>query len=158
MAKEGSMAASTPIVLTVLLSVCCATAWQPTSPNPTHTHKHSLGAATKEHPQKAMHVVVAMYKENIEEVQKYISKVVSIHSVASCRPRIFLYVKGGREVALQARKAGLGHDVIELPNIGREGETYLQHVVAHYEHLPAHVLFTPGGDRMPYLLLQATLR
>lgn len=92
-----------------------------------------------------MHMVIAMYQEDINEVQQYVSRLLSIHSVAFSRPRIFLYVKGGPEFAAQARQAGFAHEVIELPNIGREQEAYLRHVVAHYEHLPAHVLFTQVG-------------
>lgn len=104
-----------------------------------------------------MHMVIAMHQEDINEVQQYVSRLLSIHSVAFSRPRIFLYVKGGPEVAAEARQAGFAHEVIELPNIGREQETYVRHVVTHYDHLPAHVFFTQVGGKTASLFRETTL-
>ena len=115
-------------------------------------HRHSLGATPEKAPEEAMHMVIAMHQEDINEVQQYVSQVLSIHSVAFSRPRIYLYVKGGPEAAAEARQAGFAHEVIELPNMGREQETYLRHVVTHYDHLPAHVFFTQVGKGNAQLL------
>lgn len=79
------------------------------------------------------------------EVQQYLQRLLSIHSVAATRPRIFLYVKGGTEIFAQARELKFAHEIHEVPNIGREQETYLRHVVAHYERLPQHVLFSQAS-------------
>jgi len=89
-----------------------------------------------------MHIVVALYKENPVVLQQYLAQVLAIPSIASRHPLIFIYVKGGSEIAAHVVELGFAHKVIELPNIGREQETYLQHLVLHYEDLPGHTFFT----------------
>ncbi|BDA46517.1 hypothetical protein COCOBI_08-6110 [Coccomyxa sp. Obi] len=147
------MAARAAALLITLAALCFSTTWQPTSASTPHVHRHSLGATPEKHPQEAMHIVIAMYQEDINEVQQYVSQLLSIHSIASSRPRIFLYVKGGPEMTAQALQAGFAQQTIELPNIGREQETYLRHVVTHYDHLPAHVLFTQALANYEDLML-----
>ncbi len=87
------------------------------------------------------------------EVQQYLQRLLSIHSVAATRPRIFLYVKGGPEFFARARELSFAHEIHEVPNIGREQETYLRHVVAHYDRLPQHVLFSQASPLSPKLSL-----
>ncbi|KAK9906330.1 hypothetical protein WJX75_000100 [Coccomyxa subellipsoidea] len=96
-----------------------------------------------------------MYQEDITEVKQYLQRLLSIPSVAATRPRIFVYVKGGPPFVAQAREAGiaLAHDVVELPNIGREQETYLRHVIAHYDSLPQHVFFSQALPNYEDLVL-----
>lgn len=89
-----------------------------------------------------MHIVVALYKENPVVLQQYLAQVLAIPSIASRRPLIFIYVKGGSDIAARVTELGFAHKVIELPNIGREQQTYLQHIVSHYEDLPGHIFFT----------------
>jgi len=89
-----------------------------------------------------MHVVIAMHREDPAAVQAYVDQLVSVPSVAQTKPRIYVYVKGGADVAAQVSLRRIAHEVIELPNIGREQETYLQHIIAHYDNLPQHILFS----------------
>lgn len=139
------MAARATALLIMLAALCCLTTCKPTRASAAHMQRHSLGATSQKETREAMHIVMAMYNEDMKEVQQYVEKLLSIHSVAITRPRIFLYVKGGPEVAAQARRAGCAHEVIELPNIGREQEAYLRHLIKYYENLPAHVFFTQVG-------------
>ena len=89
-----------------------------------------------------MHIVVALYKENPAVLQQYLAQVLAIPSIASRQPLIFIYVKGGSEIAAHVVELGFAHRVIELPNIGQEQEIYLQHLMLHYEDLPGHTFFT----------------
>lgn len=123
----------------ICLFALCLAAWQvpsaegrffQTQPQP------EAAAAIK------MHMVIAMHTEDPAAVQEYVERVVSIPSVAKTQPRIYVYVKGGADVAAQVSRRRFAHETIELPNIGREQETYLQHVVAHYDNLPQHILFS----------------
>jgi hypothetical protein len=89
-----------------------------------------------------MHIVIAMYQEDLDEVEQYIERLLSIPSISQTRPSIHLYVKGGPHFAAKARERRFVHNVIELPNVGREQETYIRHLVTHYDSLPHHVFFT----------------
>ena len=103
-----------------------------------------------------MHIVVAMYREDPESVMRYLEEVTGLPAVARRRPLLFIYVKGGAEVAAHVSQLISAHEIVQLPNIGREQETYLHHVVKHYNSLPAHILFTqaernPGYSVIPRL-------
>ena len=116
-----------------------------------------LGAAPQPQQPLSMHIVVAMYREDPAEVAIYLGRVLSIASVRDREPLVYVYVKGGLEVAAHVAELGIAHKVVALPNIGLEQGTYLQHVVSHYDDLPAHVLFTqalPNGDSMVLERLQ----
>ena len=45
------------------------------------------------------------------------------------------------------------HPVITLPNVGREGHTYLHHIIQNYDHLDDYTVFLQGYpfDHSPYL-------
>ena len=86
-----------------------------------------------------------LHQEDVNEVEQYVEKLLGIRSVAATHPRIFIYCKGTPVFVAQARDRGFAHEVIELPNVGREQETYLWHIVAHYDRLPEHVFFSQVG-------------
>lgn len=82
-------------------------------------------------------IVVARFNENIEWLKRDLSNCV-------------IYNKG--------KPLHLDNE-ISLKNVGRESETYLQYVIANYEHLPDVVVFTQarisdhkGKDDINYLL------
>ena len=96
-----------------------------------------------------MHIVVAMYQEDLGEVATYLGQLLSIASVGMRQPRVYVYVKGGADIAARARELVMVHEVLAVPNVGLEQGTYLHHIVTHYDELPDHVLFTqglPNGD------------
>lgn len=129
---SGHVAALKALFLLFLATCRCAQMMQ----------RHSTSVALEATHSASMHIVIAMYQEDISEVQKYVKRLLSVQSVAQKRPRIFLYVKGGPDFVAQAKELAFAHTIIELPNIGREQETYIRHLVAHYATLPRHVLFS----------------
>ena len=36
------------------------------------------------------------------------------------------------------------HPIIQLPNVGREGHTYLYYIITNYDHLPNYSVFLQG--------------
>lgn len=148
------MAARKAAFLPFLAVLCCALFSKPAAAWAT-AHRHSLGTPPDATHVAGMHIVIAMYQEDITEVKQYLQRLLSIPSVAATRPRIFIYVKGGPPFVAQAREAGiaLAHDVVELPNIGREQESYLRHVIAHYDSLPQHVFFSQALPNYEDLVL-----
>ena len=65
------------------------------------------------------HIVVAKYKEDISWLQEM------------DKSHIYLYDKGFTENSIN----GFAH-YEQRPNIGRESETYLYHIIKHYDNLP----------------------
>ena len=64
--------------------------------------------------------------------------------VKELRPRFFIYCQNERMTTFTGFEALLKHggEVLHLPNVGRETHGYLQYILAHYDRLPDHVLFS----------------
>lgn len=89
-------------------------------------------------------IVVARYEEPLQQVAENMNRVMSTESISGLRTRIFLYNKSqtklnGTDKALSfplARKV----IVEDRPNVGREAETYLSHILDK-DDLAPHTLF-----------------
>ncbi len=78
-----------------------------------------------------IHIIVARYNENVDWLKtdpfnKY---------------KQFIYEKGPHPLN--------GPNCKTLPNVGREGHTYLYHIIQHYEILPDVIIFLPGSATEP---------
>ena len=91
-----------------------------------------------------MHIVLSVYRESPTKIAQFVSQIMALPNVRRSQPHIYAYVKGGSEQAAAITAAGFAHKVLESPNVGREAETYLRHILAHYEKLPDHIFFTQG--------------
>jgi len=83
-------------------------------------------------------LVVAVYDEDLSWLS----------DVPGLAGRSHLYVKGGPEQLARCASAG-ALSLSALPNVGREGHTYLTHILARYDDLPDVTLFTQG-DPLPH--------
>jgi hypothetical protein len=92
--------------------------------------KHNKEPLLKHYPN--MHVVVARYEEDLSWI--------NIEIPSSLYSTLYIYNKGSKSEFDVAKQK-----IITLPNIGREGHTYLSHVVNYYDKLPEMVLFVPGS-------------
>jgi hypothetical protein len=72
------------------------------------------------------YIVVARYKEDISYL-------------APIADRIVLYNKG------ETRVPGRWIDYHKLPNVGRESDSYLRHIIYHYDNLPSIICFTQAN-------------
>ncbi len=79
-----------------------------------------------------MKIIVARYKEDI--------------SWTNSAPNCIIYNKSDSH-------PNTTHPVISLPNVGREGHTYLHHIITNYDHLDDHLIFLQGYpfDHSPQL-------
>ena len=78
-----------------------------------------------------MHLVIARYEEDVSWVKMFPEDFYS---------RAFIYNKGG-EATFDIGKS----EIISLENVGREGHTYLTHIVRNYDSLPSLTFFLPGS-------------
>ncbi|GAA5844306.1 hypothetical protein JCM9279_001762 [Rhodotorula babjevae] len=88
-------------------------------------------------PSPTLDIVIAHHSHPPADVAHHIAAVRLIPLARKSRVRVYLYEKGdwtdeelwrGLSGAMDPRKDGL----VRLPNVGREGGTYLEHIVAHY--------------------------
>ena len=98
-------------------------------------------------PKAQVEVVISMYKEPIEEVSSLISTLKQMPNMPD--PRVHIYIKD-IDANLDEIKEGTGADkVTPLPNIGREGETYLKHILGNWDTLAAQTVFLQADVHNP---------
>lgn len=89
-------------------------------------------------------VVISHYNEDLDLVRHTLDQ---LRSELPGRPKlnIMVYSKGPQTPAgehlVELKREGLIDSIIEVPNLGREGETYLKHIVNHYSELAPQTLF-----------------
>jgi hypothetical protein len=84
-------------------------------------------------------VVISMYNEPVSSVTLLISSLQGISSLADARMHVYTKDPVANTTALL--EATGAHRVTTLPNIGRESETYLHHILSQWDSLAKHTLF-----------------
>ncbi|QDS70090.1 hypothetical protein FKW77_004968 [Venturia effusa] len=95
-------------------------------------------------PRLDLDIVLNMYDEDPASAASMISDIRNLPSAANKTTRVLIYYKGKiqNQIALEALKHQAGAtELIRLPNIGREGEGFLNHIVTRYNDLARHTLF-----------------
>ena len=90
-------------------------------------------------------VVLSYYAEDVEIVARFIRYLRNTSTLQKLSYRIVLYNKNSR-INNTYLQAAVKADVVQhLPNVGREGETYLHHIIENYHALSNHILFCQAG-------------
>jgi len=90
-------------------------------------------------PPLTLEVVISMYKEPMEVVNELISGLK--HLPATSGALMTIYIKDSEANTDEVRVQTGADKVIKLPNIGREGETYLNHVINRWGSLAKQTMF-----------------
>ncbi|KAK6593223.1 hypothetical protein H4I96_11158 [Botrytis cinerea] len=86
-------------------------------------------------------IVISAYKETPESISRMLKAIKSTSYLSSHNTRILIYTKDPT-VSLSMLKNSTGADIVErLPNLGREGGTYLNHIITHWNDLAAKTMF-----------------
>lgn len=94
-------------------------------------------------------IVVSMYEEEPETVRHMMLELTKIPIIASSEVRLIVYSKQDA-VDTTKLKAATGADRAEhLQNRGREGETYLHHILNRWDDLGRHTIFLQAGIHNP---------
>ncbi|ORY76583.1 hypothetical protein BCR35DRAFT_353373 [Leucosporidium creatinivorum] len=92
-------------------------------------------------------LVFAYYEEPLDAFAEHLKGIKDLKFVKRRDSRVLVYNKGPKseEELRSALKLGGRDEVIPLPNLGREGATYLQHILLHYNStlLASSGLFPP---------------
>ena len=91
----------------------------------------------------AVDLVISIYREPQNDVQRLIRSLVAVPDMNISQ--VYVYTKDPF-TDLTRMKLAIGADHVEhLPNVGREGHTYLHHIIHHWDDLAAHTVFLPGN-------------
>jgi hypothetical protein len=80
-----------------------------------------------------------MYREPIEDVAHFISSLEHTQHLSDAT--VTIYIKDFDADVNHIRQRTGATRVTKLPNIGREGETYLNHITTHWDKLAKHTIF-----------------
>lgn len=98
-------------------------------------------------PEHGFDVVISMYDEPIESIQSIMNDLSVV--LPGSPPRLFLYTKSEDvEPSILAALTN-AFRVTKLRNYGREGETYLQHILLNWNSLAKHTLFVQADVHNP---------
>lgn len=103
---------------------------------------------------RVLDIVIARYEESASVVTKHIAELLSLSRIRMSRPNIIIYNKNevlldnssfSVELAEFASARSLQIKTFSLPNIGRESDTYLEHITEKWDQLARHTLFMQAG-------------
>jgi hypothetical protein len=94
-----------------------------------------------------LEIVVSMYKEKTDDVAALISKLQSMPQIADAH--VTIYLKDGEADEEQIKQQTHSNKVIKLPNVGREAETYLNHIINRWDSLAERTIFLQADVHNP---------
>ncbi|CAF9933245.1 MAG: hypothetical protein ALECFALPRED_005536 [Alectoria fallacina] len=97
-------------------------------------------------PKAQFDVVIAHHSEEPHYIKVWTDSLRSIPYLQELGMRIIIYTKGSMEPA-GIKEASGADDVLQLPNVGREGGTYLHHLLRAYDDPPRFILFAQAKLR-----------
>nr|XP_019045123.1 hypothetical protein I302_07039 [Kwoniella bestiolae CBS 10118]OCF24053.1 hypothetical protein I302_07039 [Kwoniella bestiolae CBS 10118] len=150
-------AASLAILVMVTLVVIYGTL-SPSSGSMIHLSSHRSNAGSIRRNDWSLtsdyDIVVSHYNEDVEMMRESIDSVKSRLPHGSSQ-RVIIYSKGPRDEQGLKELLEMSDEVVQLENLGREGETYLPHLAWHWVFLPRlERLLQPGTGFLsfgPYL-------
>ena len=90
-------------------------------------------------------VVLSYYTENVTIVARFIEYLRNISTLKKAKLRIIVYNKNSK-IDNTYLKTVLNADIVQpLPNVGREGGTYIHHIVENYDRLANYTIFSQAG-------------
>lgn len=98
-------------------------------------------------PQLPVEIVLSMYKEPINEVRKLVNQLKSLPTLSDAHVAIYMKDSGANNSYVKQQTGA--HSVTTLPNVGREGETFLNHILHRWHNLARHTIFLQAGIHNP---------
>jgi hypothetical protein len=93
------------------------------------------------HPESRFDIVISMYEEDPVDVKFMLERIKSTTLLSIMSAQVIIYTKNPHHDLAALQKA-TGADVVErLPNLGREGGTYLWHIVNKWDELARQTMF-----------------
>lgn len=100
---------------------------------------------------RSLDIIVARYDESATDLATHLTELFSLPLIRDLSPSITIYNKNpstnttafllSLQSLLPAPSFSTNITLHTLPNIGRESDTYLEHITSHYSNLANHTLF-----------------
>ena len=94
---------------------------------------------------KRFDVVLSYYTEDVNYVARYIRYLRDLSILKKLTIRIIVYNKNAQIDVTYLKDVLKADKVILLENLGREGATFLNHIINNYENLSDHIIFSQAG-------------
>lgn len=94
-------------------------------------------------------VVISMYEESPSLIQETMTRLHAIPRIATLQPRLRIYTKASFPNTTHLQALTNATTITHLPNRGREGETYLHHILTHWDALATHTIFLQAEIHNP---------
>lgn len=91
-------------------------------------------------PNSQLDVVIAHHSEEPYYIKVWTNSLRAVPYMQELGMRVIIYTKGSMELAAIKEASG-ADEVIQLTNVGREGGTYLHHLLSVYDDPPQFILF-----------------
>jgi hypothetical protein len=92
-------------------------------------------------------LVISTYKESLPNIAHLISTLRSMPSLQDAA--VHIYAKGENAPVADIKRLTGATNVTKLPNVGREGETYLYHILNEWDRLAKHTVFLQANVHNP---------
>jgi hypothetical protein len=92
-------------------------------------------------------IVISMYKERIRDVTNLITSLQEMPGMSDAR--VHIYLKDDEANMANIKQLTKADNVTLLPNVGREGETYLHHILAQWDSLAERTFFLQADVHNP---------
>ena len=89
-----------------------------------------------------LHLVIAHYNEEPFWMRRWIDSLRSISYIQELGIKVIIYTKGPDTDLAALKETTVADEVFQLPNVGREGSTYLHHILKIYNDPPPFTMFT----------------
>lgn len=89
-----------------------------------------------------LNLVIAHYNEEPFWMRRWIDSVRSISYMQELGIKVIIYTKGPETDFVALKETTAADEVFRLPNVGREGSTYLHHLLKTYDDPPPFTMFT----------------
>lgn len=100
-------------------------------------------------PVSELDVVVSMFKEPPSTIKETFDRLKRLPEISRRNPRLVVYTKDPSANIDQLLRQTGAISVVQLPNVGREGHTYLHHIVEQWEDLAAQTFFLQADIHNP---------
>jgi hypothetical protein len=92
-------------------------------------------------------IVISMYKEPGDHVRSLITRVRAMHGLFEAQ--VHIYIKDQDADLEEVRQATWANHVTKIPNVGREGEAYLYHIINNWDTLARQTFFLQADVHNP---------
>ncbi|KAF3903743.1 hypothetical protein ABW21_db0202824 [Orbilia brochopaga] len=92
-------------------------------------------------PTRKLDLVISYYNEDLPALKAFVDAVSSIPKIQELQPHVIVYTKNNESNISEIRSSIGAHEVVLLPNEGREGGTYLHHIINRWADIANHTMF-----------------